>query len=71
MRHKYVQWTDYESFVRQVANAKALIAQLASADVVEIGATPDMALRCRRGWPSDRSARVELRSFNHDRERIR
>ena len=36
MRHKYVQWTDYELFVRQVANAKALIAQLASADVVEI-----------------------------------
>ena len=32
---------------------------------------PTMALRCRRGWSSDRSARVELRSFNHCQERTR
>jgi len=27
--------------------------------------------RCRRRWPSDLSAKVELRDFNHGRERDR
>ena len=31
--------------------------------------SPRIALRCRRGWSSDQSARVELRSFNHCQER--
>src|SRR6185503_6590865 len=34
------------------------------------GAAPSVSGRCRRGWPSALSAKVELRDFNPGRERI-
>ena len=43
-------------------------ALVASSEVVEIR-RPDE--RCRRRWPSDRLAKVELRGFNLSRERTR
>jgi len=46
-------------------------AWLASTDVVEIRHDLGVSWRCRRGWPSALSAKVELRDFNPGRERIR
>ena len=49
----------------------AAVMELASTDVVEIRRADGVSRRCRRRWPSDLSAKVELRDFNPGRERIR